>query len=169
MPKFNNWDQEKLSDQDILVDFTIQCDARFNNPGLCAEEYSRIIELVIKHFFNWDVQNQKSNGVGMFGELLAWCLATEEQGRKTLHGHFLLFIKDWIRILAVLQKQQDEQRLPDDERREDTVLKYDEAVRKTKHFYESVCSARLFADFEPGKVLRKQPIFDHNCVRENRK
>ena len=30
---------------------------------------------------------------------LGYCLAVEEQGRKTLHTHILLFIKDWDELL----------------------------------------------------------------------
>ena len=83
-------DQKDLSDDDIVADFKIRKDARLNHPGLCAEEYKCIVALVIKHLFNWDMDKQTSNGVGLFAEVLAFCLATEEQGCKSLHGHFLL-------------------------------------------------------------------------------
>jgi hypothetical protein len=62
------------------------------------------MELVIKHIFNWDSETQKSKGVGLFGELLAWCLATEEQGQKSLHGHYLVFIKNWSQVMNRLQQ-----------------------------------------------------------------
>jgi hypothetical protein len=88
-------DVKDLSDDQIFADSKIRQQARFDHPGLCAEEYGRIIKLVIKHVFNWDEEGQKSKGVGLFAEILAWCIATEEQGRKSLHGHILLFIKDW--------------------------------------------------------------------------
>ena len=76
---------EDFTDQQILDDFTIWSNARLDYPGLCAKEYEWIVDLVIKHLFNWDVEKQESNGVGLFAEILAWTLATEEQGRKSLH------------------------------------------------------------------------------------
>jgi hypothetical protein len=55
---------------------------RVVHPGLCAEEYQHMMELVIRYLFNWDVETQKRNGVGLFATILAWCLATEEQGQN---------------------------------------------------------------------------------------
>jgi hypothetical protein len=41
----------------------------------------------------------------MFAEILAFALATEEQGRKSLHGHFLIFVKGWKQILDFIQQR----------------------------------------------------------------
>ena len=82
-----------LTDDEILLEFKFREKIREDHPGPCAEEYQRITKLVIKHIFAWDEENQCSTEKGIFGELLAWCLATEEQGRKTLHSHSLLFLK----------------------------------------------------------------------------
>ena len=84
---------EDFTNEQIIDDFTIRSNARLDYPGLCAKEYKWIVDLVIKHLFNRDVEMQESNGVGLFAEILAWTLATEEQGWKSLHGHFLLFLK----------------------------------------------------------------------------
>jgi hypothetical protein len=83
----------------IISEFNGTSTARSQHPGLCAEEYQQIMELVIKHLFNWDSETQKSKEVGLFGEVLAWYLATEEQGCKSLHGHYLVFIKNWSQIM----------------------------------------------------------------------
>ena len=64
-------------------------------PGLCAEDYIAIVETFICNILRWDVENEKSLGVGLFGEVEAFTKATEEQGRKSLHGHFLAWIKGW--------------------------------------------------------------------------
>jgi hypothetical protein len=82
-----------VSDKQVLADFKFRSETRLKYPRLCAEEYERIVDLVIKYFFNWDVEKQKSNGVGMFAEIMAFALATEELGRKSLHGHFLFSSK----------------------------------------------------------------------------
>lgn len=105
---FGNYSPEDFTDADILAEFQFRSKVRTDYPGLCAEEYMRIMHLVIKHLFNWDMENQKSNGVGLFAEIAAWCLATEEQARKNLHGHFLLFVKNWKVFLDILQRRDDD-------------------------------------------------------------
>ena len=55
-------DQNELSEDDIVADFRIRKDARPNHPGLSAEEYERIVGLVIKHLFNWDMDKQRAMG-----------------------------------------------------------------------------------------------------------
>ena len=146
-----------LSDREVLADYKVRSNARLNHPGLCAEEYERIVHLIIKHLFNWDMENQKSNGVGLFAEILAFALATEEQGRKSLHGHFLLFVKGWKEILDCLQERK-------------VNPHHGKGTHwKAKRFYENACSARLFSDFEPRMPLCKKPVFFHKCCRKKRK
>jgi Helitron helicase-like domain at N-terminus len=152
---------EDMTDAEILADFKFRQESRLNYPGLCAEEYSRIMNLVIKHVFGWDIDSNKSyKGMGLFGEVMAWCLATEEQGRKTLHGHFLIFLKNWNQILSVLQKQGNHA----------NVLTYNQAWNTTRMLYENVCSANLFKDFVPViGVLNSKAVFFHECSRRKHK
>ena len=151
-----NVDVNSLSDEQIIADFKLRSETRLKYPGLCAEEYERIVHLVIKHLFNWDVKQQRSNGIGIFAEILAFALATEEQGRKSLHGHFLLFVKGWKQILDIIQKP--------------ALTSQDETAQvaartKAKVFYMNACSARLFSDFEPDKPLKATPVFYHSDCR----
>ena len=149
-----------LSDAEILADFQIRAEARVNHPGLCAEEYERIVHLVIKHLFNWDMEKQQSNGIGLFAEILAFVLATEEQVRKSLHGHFLIFVKCWQQILNILQRRKLND--PGNE------ISFRLAKLQTKAFYTNACSAQLFADFAPGEPLSSQPVFFHKNCRSDR-
>jgi hypothetical protein len=139
---------QDIEPEKILFEFNARQKCRIENPGLCAEEYNRIMILVVKHLFQWDEPRQKSVGQGLFGELEAWCLATEEQGRKTLHGHFLLFIKGWKKIMKTVQSKTDSS-----------------VQRALTLFCSSISSARLFADFEsPNGLLSNHDIFSHeNC------
>jgi hypothetical protein len=105
---FGEVDTKTLSESDILLDFNVRRKARVDHPGLCAEEYQRMMELVIRHLFNWDIETQRSNGVGLFATILAWCLAIEEQGRKSLHGHYLLYVENWNRVMNILQQRKYE-------------------------------------------------------------
>jgi hypothetical protein len=161
---FSEIDPNRFSESDVLSEFNIRREARVQHPGLCAEEYQRLMQLVIKHLFNWNTETKKRNGTGLFGEVMAWCLATEEQGRKSLHGHYLLFIKNWNRGMNILQRIKDEEPCVGD-------WTYKEAHQQAKAMFANSCSARLFSDFEVSKPLSEFPIFSHeNCRSErNRK
>jgi hypothetical protein len=154
-------DPKNFSEDDILTDFNIRREARVQHPGLCAEEYQRIMELVIKHLFNWDTETKKSKGMGLFGKVLAWCLATEEQGRKSLHGHYLVFIKNWKRVMNILQRLTDEAHCNGDGT-------YMDASRDAKAMFANACSARLFADCDSKKPFEAFPVFSHENCRSKR-
>ena len=157
-------DTQSFSESDILTDFNVRREARVQHPGLCAEEYQRIMSLVIKHLFNWDTKTKKRIGTGLFGDVLAWCLATEEQGRKSLHGHYLVYIENWNRVMNILQRKRDETESTGD-------WKIFDANRDAKAMFVNACSARLFTDFQIGKPLAEHSVFAHeNCRSErNRK
>jgi hypothetical protein len=159
VPEWGRVDVNSLSNEEILANFKIRKSARSEYPGLCAEEYRRIMDMVIQHIFQWDDKNQNSTGIGAFGELLAWCLATEEQGRKTLHGHYLLFVKSWILFWKALQRQRNLSVME---------LSSSEAKQYSLKYFNSVCSANLFQDMEtPCGVLVGQDIYHHeNCKSE---
>ena len=147
---------EEMTDAEILVDFKIRQETRVQYPGLCAEEYSRIMSLVIKHVFGWDVDNPKNNKTGLFGDVVAWCLAMEEQGRKTLHGHFLIFLKNWKPILKALQGKGN---IPCAD-----VPTHAQAITTTHKLFRLVCSANLFNDFaSPNGALKEHQVFSHLC------
>ena len=158
-------DLKSFSESEILADFNVRREARAQHPGLCAEEYQRLMDLVIKHLFNWDTEKQENKGVGLFGEVTAWCLATEEQGRKSLHGHYLVFIKNWQRIMNTLQLQKDEKKTAST-----LHMTYNDAWRDAKAMFVNACSAELFSDFETTKPLSGTPVFYHeNCRSERNK
>jgi hypothetical protein len=157
-------EQPDMTDAEILVDYQYRQAARVQFPGLCAVEYQRIVTNVIRNVFNWNVETQKSDGIGLFGTILGYALATEEQGRKTLHGHFLLFVKDWKRVLNVLQKPKHLDVCVD----QATVSTYQKALSQGKTFYSNASSARLFGDFEQGKPLDTVPVFFHQPCSNKR-
>jgi len=160
---FGSVNEKDLSEGDIVADFKIRKDARLNHPGLCAEDYECIVALVIKHLFNWDIDKQKSNGAGLFAEILAFCLATEEQGRKSLHSHFLLFVKNWKMILDLLQRRSKEQNHSENQ------LSFKQATKQSKKLFTNACSANLFSDFATDGILAEVPVFSHNNCRSKRR
>jgi len=160
--KWGSCNPEDFSQDQILMEFRVRESTRSDCPGLCAEECQRIMHLVKKHIFKWDCETNQSNGVGLFGEALGWCLATEEQGRKTLHGHCLVFIKDWRHTLKILQKRG--QGIPDQ------LLNFKDASTKAKQFCRNATCATLFSDCCDNKPLSqgKAICFHENCRSKRR-
>ena len=98
-----NVDVASISDEEILAKLTFKKQIKTEHLGVCSEEYKHICDAIVKHVFNGNIEEQRSNGTGIFGDLHAWILATEEQGRITLHGHWLLFVKGWKKTMKTLQ------------------------------------------------------------------
>ena len=63
-------------------------------PGACAIEFLSQLEILISKLICWD-DKEAIGHPGIFGEAEAYGVAIEEQGRKTLHGHILVWIKDF--------------------------------------------------------------------------
>ncbi len=42
----------------------------------------------------WDTNTQSSKGIGILGMVLAFSGADEEQGRKTLHQHWQIWVQE---------------------------------------------------------------------------
>jgi hypothetical protein len=47
-----------FSESEILLQFNVRREARVQHPGLCSEEYQRMMELVIKHLFKVVVEGR---------------------------------------------------------------------------------------------------------------
>ena len=43
---------------------------------------------------NWDPKKQQPKGKGIFGKVLAFAPAHEEQGQRTLHSHWQIWVED---------------------------------------------------------------------------
>ena len=61
-------------------------------PGACSLAYQHLIQIVIEVLLGWDPKTHTGTK-GVFGTLEAWTRADEEQGRKSLHSHWQLWIK----------------------------------------------------------------------------
>ena len=73
---------------------------RFDFPGYAKFEFENVMDIVITDILGWDCENSCAiRDEGLFDDLHAWFLAVEEQGRKTLHGHFLIWAKNWDSII----------------------------------------------------------------------
>lgn len=68
-----------LSDADCILDYKVRKNTRINYPGACAIEYQSIVQVLLRDLFGWDSDKQEGTE-GIFGTLLAWTVAHEEQG-----------------------------------------------------------------------------------------
>ena len=88
-----------MEDDVLLTDFVIDCqEIRTKYPGLCAIDFQNVLNIVIEDIIGFDNKNNK----GLFGVVEAYCSAVEEQGRKTLHTHILLWLKYWTKLMNML-------------------------------------------------------------------
>ena len=99
-------DPRIATDDEIKADYDLSVQLRQIYPGMCAFDFQQIIELMIEHILGWDRKNQVSydNG-GAFSVLEAWNATIEEQSRKSLHAHWILYIKGWSKLLHGLYSE----------------------------------------------------------------
>jgi len=92
------------TDEEVLADFAVQCGSiRQTYPGLCAFDFEQVIAITVEHLLGWSINKQSNKeDEGLFGDLQCWSYAVEEQGRKTLHAHFLLWLLKWSDLLQRL-------------------------------------------------------------------
>ena len=81
------------TEKDCIADFIIRKNTRLDFPGACSLNFQSVMQIVLKVLLAWDPDTQTGSAEGIVGELDAWGMAAEEQARKTLHAHLLLWSK----------------------------------------------------------------------------
>jgi len=76
-----------------IKDFTERKEIRLEYPGACSLNFQSVEQIVLEVLLGWDSKEQRGTEDGIMGELEAWGMAVEEQARKTLHSHWLLWSK----------------------------------------------------------------------------
>jgi len=80
-------------EKDCIADFTLRKKIRLDSPGACSLNYQSAIQIVEQILLGWDAKTQTGSPDGILDEIVAFSRADEEQARKTLHGHLLVWIK----------------------------------------------------------------------------
>ena len=62
-------------------------------PGAGELEFRSQLDIFIEHILNWDIKKQKSKGIGVFGQVIAYGMSVEDQLMGNLHAHMLIIIK----------------------------------------------------------------------------
>jgi hypothetical protein len=62
-------------------------------PGACSLEFQSVMQTLTKCMLRWGTKTQLSNGKGILGMVLAFSGTDEEQGHKTLHRHWQIWVQ----------------------------------------------------------------------------
>ncbi|EJK72421.1 hypothetical protein THAOC_06050, partial [Thalassiosira oceanica] len=127
---------ENMTDEDCILDFVLRKKQRTARPGACSMEYQNAMDIVLRCLLGWDSKKQ-SGRCGIFGMVEAWIRADEEQGRLTLHGHWLIWIRGFNRLRSLMQDSDKETRTA--------------ATRKHIDYINSIMSTSLGDDVFIGR------------------
>ena len=93
------------SEEQCIADFNLRKKTRLDFPGACSLNFQSVIQIVLEVLLGWDPSRRKGSEDGIFGELDAWGMTVEEQARKTLHAHWLLWSKKLAKMREDLFKK----------------------------------------------------------------
>lgn len=88
---------QTLSDDELYKRGILRTELRLKYPGLCALHFEVILQIIIEDILGWDTKNQEYNKASvhtLFGKIDGYAISIEEQGRKTLHAHILVWVSD---------------------------------------------------------------------------
>ena len=124
---------------------------RRQTPGICAWIFENLMNVIISEVIGWDDEKSCYNGKGLFGNVKAYSLSVEEQGRKTLHAYFLI----WVPELQTDWKQFNSTDLElRREAKQSIQCQIDKLASSTIFF--SNCTRKQKCD-------RKKVMFQHDC------
>ena len=86
-------DVSTLTPDQCAADFVIRRATRKKYPGACSLEFQNIMKIIIEKIFLWDQDKQSSDTFTPLGDINGWIQAAEEQGRGSLHAHWIIFTK----------------------------------------------------------------------------
>jgi len=90
----SDFDPDRLTDEQLNEFYKVRHKTRIKYPGLCATFFEYALNIVLEEVVGWDLTEDKSKEEGgAFGRPLAYTAAVEEQGRRTLHAHILIWLE----------------------------------------------------------------------------
>jgi hypothetical protein len=139
-------DINDMEASEVLSKYEVCSETRANFPGLCAYDFANVINLVIRYVIGWNKETNTAEN-GAFGKISAFYGAVEEQARKTLHVHFIVWLPSWNELVACLYS-------------EDNAVSSRAATELAK-FVDQVSSNHLHGNDIQGNK------FDHTCENQN--
>ena len=100
LPNLRDYDDNRHM-KDCVTSFDLRKRIRRLYPGACSLVYQHLMQIITECLIGWDTKTQTGR-MGVFGIPLAYTRTDEEQGRKTLHSHWQIWIKDFNKCRAAL-------------------------------------------------------------------
>jgi hypothetical protein len=72
----------------------LQKDVRLNHPGACSVEFQSVMQILMECMLQWGVKKKTTRRKGILGTVVTFSAADEEQGRKTLHRHWKIWVTE---------------------------------------------------------------------------
>jgi hypothetical protein len=89
----------KCYEEDCLTDFVLRKDVKLNNPGEFSLEFQSVMHILTECMLKWDTKIKISIGKGVLGKVRAFSGTDEEQGQKTLHRHWQIWVEEINQLL----------------------------------------------------------------------
>ena len=117
--------------------------------------YQNAMDIVLRCLLGWDSKKQFGK-CGIFGIVKAWIRADEEQGRLTLHGHWLIWIKGFQLLRSLMQDGDEETRKAATEK----YIDYINSIMSTSlcDFEVKIRHGCMSSDEEASSVLEEEPL-----------
>ena len=141
-----------MTDAKLILNARERVNLRISFPGICALFFEYVLDIILEEVVGWDLEKGKSreDKPGLFGVAQAFTATVEEQGRRTLHTHIQVWLKQFNEVREALHSQ---------ERHVERS-----AIREICQFVDDVSSSALFC-FDTGneKKCEVAKAFPHDC------
>ena len=138
-------DIANLSDEQLFERSENRKQLRLKFPGMSAVCFEELLNIVLEEVVGVDVVNHEITGKGLFGKLDAAMASIEEQGRKSLHVHILLWKRD---VQEAIEDAQTK------------IKRKNEHHNKVKRAFDDVSSTSLIANATKCDLAK---MFAHEC------
>jgi hypothetical protein len=144
----------KLSDNELLERAKKRTKLRIKYPGICALFFEDILNIIIKDVIGWNLEtNTPMDHNGLFGKVTALSVSIEEQGRRTLHAHILIWVNELNNIRSQLYStQRAVQR-----KAAATITKIIDKIVSTKCFFNNTINKQ---------EKHASKAFPHECLQQ---
>ena len=102
-----------MCDEELRQRAKLRTEVRLRHPGICAFYFDVVLDIVLEEVLGWDVAKDKPrvNFDSMLEDVIAFIVSVEEQGRRTLHAHIQVWVKDmskmqvWVKDMSKMREK----------------------------------------------------------------
>ena len=167
--KFSQHDKlEDLTDNDIVERANKRDQFRIKYAGIGALWYGAVMNAIWKHVIGWDWECSRGSP-GLYGIPIAAMESTEEQTRRRLHAHCLVWIQGGTELLNDLHSSNTDKKLL----AESTIIDIFDRSTSTKLLDKKTLPNRIFTHEQPctstcGHARHKPKCVQPQQLREMR-